>query len=107
MPKTPNLLIASGLATLVLASPCQADEALAQKSGCLACHAVDHKVVGPAFEDVAAKYAGQDGAVEQLTQKVLNGGSGVWGDVMMPPNVMVSPDNARALVEWVLSLEKS
>ena len=83
-----------------------ADEALAKKSGCFACHSVEKPVVGPAYKDVAAKYKGDAAAVDKLTKKVLEGGSGVWGPVPMPPNVAVSPDDARKLVEWILSLDQ-
>lgn len=83
-----------------------ADEAMAKKNGCFACHSVDKKIVGPAYKDVAAKYKGDATAVDTLTKKVLEGGGGVWGQVPMPPNVAVSPDNARKLVEWILSLDK-
>lgn len=83
-----------------------ADEAMAKKNGCFACHTVDKKLVGPAYKDVAAKYKGDATAVDTLTKKVLEGGGGVWGQVPMPPNVAVSPDNARKLVEWILSLDK-
>ncbi|MEJ2455245.1 MAG: cytochrome C [Candidatus Thiodiazotropha sp.] len=77
--------------------------ALATKSGCLACHQVETKVVGPAYKEVAAKYKGQD-VLEELVAKVKNGGSGVWGPVPMPPNVNVSEDDIRTIVTWVLSL---
>ncbi len=86
------------LSTYVLA-----DDQLARQKNCLACHAVDHKVVGPAFQDVAAKYAGQPDAVDTLTRKVLTGGGGVWGDMKMPPNTQVNEAEARTLVLWVLA----
>ncbi len=78
--------------------------ALATSSGCMACHQVDVKVVGPAYKDVAAKYKGDAGALDRLTAKVKAGGSGVWGQVPMPPNVQVSDENIRTIVTWVLSL---
>jgi cytochrome c len=79
----------------------QAD--LAKAKNCMACHAVDTKLVGPAYKDVAAKYAGQKGAEDKLVQKVMKGGSGVWGPVPMPANPQVSEAEARSLVKWVLS----
>lgn len=79
----------------------QADEALAKSKGCLGCHAVDKKILGPAYKDVAAKYAGQD-VVDQLAQKVMKGGGGVWGQMPMPAN-SVTPEEAKRLVQWVLS----
>jgi cytochrome c len=72
------------------------------KYGCTACHAVDHKVVGPAFKDVAAKYRDQD-VEAKLAEKVRNGGSGVWGQIPMPPNPQVPDEDLHALVKWVLS----
>jgi len=79
----------------------QAD--LAKAKNCMACHAIANKVVGPAYKDVAAKYAGQKGAVDKLVQKVMKGGSGVWGPVAMPANPQVTEAEARTLVQWVLS----
>lgn len=76
---------------------------LAKAKNCLACHAVDHKVVGPAYKDVAARYAGQKGIEDKLVQKVLKGSVGAWGQVPMPPNAQVSEAEARQLVTWILS----
>lgn len=76
---------------------------LAKAKNCMACHAIANKVLGPAYKDVAAKYAGQKDAEDKLTQKVLKGGSGVWGAVPMPANPQVSEAEARTLVKWVLS----
>ena len=67
---------------------------------------IDQKVIGPAYKDVAAKYAGQADAVPKLTQKVLKGGSGVWGAVPMPANPQVNEAEAKQLVEWILTLKK-
>ena len=90
------------MAAAVVATPAMADLALATAKNCMACHAVDKKVVGPAYKEVAAKYAGQKDAVDKLTQKVLKGGSGVWGAVPMPANPQVSEAEAKQLVQWVL-----
>ena len=76
---------------------------LAKAKNCMACHSVQNKVVGPAFKDVAAKYAGQKDAEDKLVQKVMKGGSGVWGAVPMPANAQVNEAEARTLVKWVLS----
>lgn len=81
----------------------QAD--LAQKKNCMACHAIDKKLVGPAYKDVAAKYAGQKDAVDKLAQKVMKGGAGVWGAVPMPANPQVTEAEAKQLVQWVLTLK--
>ncbi len=91
------------LGCALLSAQVMADDELARQKNCLACHAVDHKVVGPAFKDVAAKYAGQPEAVDKLTRKVLTGGAGVWGDMKMPANTQVNEAEARTLVLWVLA----
>mgnify|MGYP001574226765 CR=1 FL=1 len=71
----------------------------------MTCHAVETKILGPAFKDVARKYARQKVAEEKLVAKVTKGGSGVWGAVSMPANVQVSNDEARILVKWILSMK--
>jgi cytochrome c len=90
-------------AGVLVSNVAMANADLAKAKNCMACHAVASKVVGPAFKDVAAKYAGQKDAEEKLTQKVLKGGSGVWGAIPMPANAQVSEAEARTLVKWVLS----
>ncbi len=85
--------------------PAMADLALATSKNCMACHAIDKKVVGPAYKDVAAKYAGQKDAVDKLTAKIMKGGSGVWGPVPMPANTQVNEAEARKLATWVLTLK--
>ena len=77
-----------------------------QRDGCAACHSVDKKIVGPAYQDVAAKYRGDKDALAKLVQKVKMGGSGVWGAVPMPPNAQVSEADIKALVSWILTLKK-
>ncbi len=91
------------LTLALVAGPVLANADLAQKKNCMACHAVDKKLVGPSYKDVAAKYAGQKDAVDKLTQKVMKGGAGVWGPVPMPANTQVSPAEAKQLVDWILS----
>ena len=81
-------------------------EAMMQRDGCAACHAVDKKILGPSYQDVAAKYRGDKDALSKLTQKVKAGGSGVWGAVPMPPNAQVSDADISALVSWILTLKK-
>lgn len=83
----------------------KAAEALAQKSGCLACHSVEKKILGPAYKDVAAKYKGDKTAEAKLIAKVKAGGSGVWGPMPMPANSpQVKDGDIKTIVEWVLSL---
>jgi cytochrome c len=96
-------LFAAALATTALPAFAQLD--LAQKKNCLACHAVDKKVVGPSYKEVAAKYAGQKDAVEKLTQKVVKGGVGAWGQIPMPANPQVTDAEAKQLVTWILGLK--
>lgn len=91
------------LATPAVAVDMAAGKALAQKSGCLACHTVEKKVVGPAFKDIAAKYKGNAKAEEMLIAKVTKGGSGVWGPVPMPANAKVTPEDMKTLVQWALA----
>jgi cytochrome c len=81
-----------------------ADEALAKKHNCTACHAVDKKLVGPAYKEVAKKYKGQADAAAKLAEKVKKGGSGVWGAVPMPPNAAVPDGDIKTLVAWVLKM---
>ena len=89
----------------LLAAPAMANEELAKKNACTACHAVDKKIVGPSFKEVAAKYKGNAKAEAMLDEKVKKGGVGVWGQVPMPPNTNVSDADIKALVKWVLSLK--
>ena len=77
---------------------------LLAKYNCQACHTVDKKLVGPAYKEVAAKYAGDSGAAAKLEQKVKNGGTGVWGQIPMPPNNVPDAD-LKTLVEWILALK--
>jgi cytochrome c len=81
-------------------------EALMKKHGCAACHAIDKKLVGPAYADVAAKYKGDKDAVAKLTKKVKEGGSGVWGQIPMPPNAATPTTDITDLVTWILTLKK-
>jgi len=79
-----------------------ADEALAKAKNCMACHAIDKKLVGPAYKEVAAKYKGDAKAPAMLAAKVKAGGKGVWGQIPMPPN-NVTPEEATKLVTWILA----
>jgi len=92
---------AAGTADTSPATP----EQMLTKYGCVACHAVDHKVVGPALEDVAKKYHDQADAPAHLSEKVRAGGSGVWGDIPMTPNPQVPDADLQTLVKWVLALK--
>lgn len=94
-------MLAVTLAGLAFAIPAQADEALAKKHNCLACHTVDKKMVGPAYRDIAKKYKGQNVAAK-LQEKVKKGGQGAWGNVPMPPNPAVPDGDIKKLVDWIL-----
>jgi len=100
-----QILTAAAVAGLLASGAAFADAGadLAKAKNCLACHAVDKKVVGPAYKDVAAKYKADKGAEAKLIDKVKKGGSGVWGNVPMPPNPQVNDAEAKQLVQWVLS----
>lgn len=99
------LAVLSAAATFAVTSPAFADEALAKSKNCMACHATDKKVVGPAYKDVAKKYAGDAKAVDMLAAKVVKGGAGVWGPVPMPANAQVNEADSKKLVAWILSLK--
>lgn len=90
-------------ATALLATNAMASADLAKKSNCQACHAVDKKLVGPSYQDIAKKYAGQKDAEAKLIEKVKKGGKGVWGQVPMPPNANVKDADIATLVKWVLA----
>lgn len=94
-------ILAAGVA---FAGTAAADLKLAQKEGCLGCHSVDKKIVGPAWKDVAAKYKGDAGAEARLLKKVRDGGKGNWGDIVQPPNTTTSDADLKVLVKFVLSL---
>jgi cytochrome c len=106
MKKTLTIAVAAAALTgLAGTNVALADAALAQKNGCLACHQVDKKVVGPSYKDIAAKYKGADAAkIDELAKKVKAGGVGVWGQIPMPPNAKVTPEDATTLVQWILTL---
>ena len=97
-----SLIAAAAMLSSGVAS---ANQALAQKSGCLACHGIDKKVLGPGFKDVAAKYKGDKGAEAKLVAKVKAGGSGVWGPMPMPANSpQVKDEDIKSIVQWILAM---
>ena len=91
--------------TLIVAAPAMADEALAKANNCMACHAVDKKLVGPAYKDVAKKHGNDASNADMLAAKIIKGGSGVYGAIPMPANPQVSEADAKKLATWVLSLK--
>ena len=99
-----SLFVSAGL--LASAGNALASEALAKKHNCMACHAMDKKLVGPSYQEVAAKYKGQKDAEAKLADKVKKGGTGAWGQIPMPPNAAVPDADIKTLVKWVLSTKK-
>lgn len=91
------------MTTAAVAVPAWADMALATSKNCMACHAVERKLVGPSYKAVAGKYAGQADAVDKLASKIMKGGSGVWGAIPMPANPQVNEADAKKLAAWILA----
>lgn len=101
-PMKPFAVILSAL-PLLAALPAGASPELAKQKICMGCHAVDRKLIGPSFKDVAVRYAGQKDAPALLAGHIVNGSGGVWGAVPMPANPKVTADEARQLATWILS----
>lgn len=105
--KLKSILCLGGVAALALTSSASASEAIATKAGCLACHTVDKKLVGPSYKDVAAKYKGKADAAAMLADKVRKGGVGNWGPppIPMPPNPVdkISDADLKTVIQWILS----
>ena len=93
------------LAGLMLGSGVEASEKLAQSSGCMTCHGVDKKIIGPSYKEIADKYRNDKTAAARLFQKVKAGGKGAWGEMPMPPNAHVKDDDINAIVQWILSIK--
>ena len=99
-----SIFLITAAAGILAAPAAQADEALLKKYNCTACHAIDKKVVGPAYKEVAKKYKGQKDVVAKLAEKVKKGGQGVWGQIPMPPNPQVPDADNKKMVEYILKL---
>lgn len=102
--KTLTAALALAAGTVFVAAPVSASEALLKKYNCTACHAIDKKLIGPAYKEVAKKYKGDKKAAEMLVQKVKKGGQGTWGPVPMPPNPAVPDADLKAMVDFILGL---
>jgi cytochrome c len=100
-----SLLAAAVVLAATVTAPAFADQALATAKNCMACHAVDKKLVGPSYKDVSAKYKDDKGAVDKLSAKIMKGGSGVWGPVPMPANPQVNEADAKKLAAWILTIK--
>ena len=98
-------VLAASAATLALlvSGGVQADEKLAQANGCMTCHQIDKKVLGPSYKEVAAKYKGDKAAEANLVKKVKDGGKGTWGEMPMPPNAHVKDADIATIVKWILA----
>lgn len=103
--KNAHLIMAAMATASVFCAPAMADEALAKSKNCMSCHAADKKLVGPAYKEVAKKYAGDAKAVDMLASKIMKGGAGTWGAIPMPANTQVNEAEAKKLAAWVLSLK--
>jgi cytochrome c len=99
--KTISLFV---LAANLAAGTAFANEDLAKKNGCMACHGVDKKIVGPAYKDIAAKYKSDSGAAATLSKHVREGSKGVWGAVAMPPQAGINDDDLKTVAAWILKL---
>lgn len=93
------------LSAAFVAMPAKASEDLAKAKFCVGCHQIDKKLLGPAYKDVAKKYAGTAGAEADLAKKIRGGSKGVWGGAEMPANASVSDAEATTLAKWILSLK--
>ncbi len=102
MPRLTPAALLLAAATALASSPAWANLELAKKNACMACHAVDKKVVGPAYADVAKKYAGQKDAAATLAANIKAGGAGKWGPVPMPPQAQLSDADLKTLATWIL-----
>ena len=99
------LAASAAILGLTISAVAQADDKIASANGCMACHQVDRKILGPGFKDVANKYRGNAGAEAMLVKKVKEGGKGAWGDMVMPPNAHVKDADIAAIVKWILTLK--
>ena len=90
---------------LTVAGAAQANEKLLQSSGCMTCHGVDKKVIGPSYKEIATKYRTDKGAEAALIKKVKAGGKGVWGEMPMPPNAHVKDEDIKTMVQWILAVK--
>jgi len=103
IPLTLALALSGGVATSALAQDAAAAKALASKNACLACHAVDKKLVGPSYKDVAAKHKGQADALAKVSARIKSGGSGMYGPVPMPAQPNLKDEDVRVLAAWILA----
>ena len=97
-----KLMSALVVSVLMVSAPAFASKEIAGKNACMSCHAADKKILGPSYQDIAAKYKGQADAIDKLAKKVKAGGSGVWGPVPMPANAAISEADAKTVVKWIL-----
>ena len=96
------IAIAVTVTSLLAGGSALANAQLAQKNACMGCHAVDKKLVGPSYQDVAKKYAGQVDAQAKLVESIRKGGTGKWGPMPMPPQAALSEADAKSIAAWIL-----
>jgi cytochrome c len=101
MPKV--IHVAAVLGALAVSSPALASPELARSKNCVACHHAERRMIGPAYNAIAQRYANDSAAVRTLSERIVAGGSGSWGPMPMPPQPTVSPEQAEALARWILS----
>ncbi len=99
------LAASAAILGLTIVAGAHADDKIAQANGCMTCHQIDKKILGPGFKEIAAKYRGNAGAEAMLIKKVKEGGKGAWGDMVMPPNGHVKDADITAVVKWILTLK--
>lgn len=95
--------VAATALALLVSSPALASPELARSKNCVSCHHTERKMIGPAYKAIAERYAKDDSAIKKLSEKVIKGGAGSWGQTPMPPQVGVTPSEAETLVNWILS----
>ena len=98
-----NTVFVTLAAALLIPGSAFASATLAQANNCMSCHAPDKKLVGPSYQDIARKYAGQKDVEAKLAAAMKNGSKGVWGELAMPPNANLKEEDAKTLAKWVLS----
>lgn len=96
-------LAAASFATLLTSSAAFASAELAKSKNCVACHHVERKMIGPSYKAMVERYGKDETAIKVLSEKIVKGGGGVWGQLPMPPQPSVSPQEAETLVKWILS----
>lgn len=96
-------LAAASFAVLLTSTAAFASADLAKSKNCVACHHIERKMIGPAYKAMAERYGKDESVIKLLSEKIVKGGGGNWGQLPMPPQPTVSPEEAETLVKWILS----